>query len=141
MGQGRNAEVSARRSFAGWFGCLALFGMVGLMAGCDKLPASFRAKPPPPVPLTLPAADGRAAQIIIGDGFRYIVNRQALEQAKGRVMIRITRATAPELTYSDGLTAKKVAEAYCAGFNRGLNPSAVGRFSTPASWVFEWGCS
>lgn len=94
----------------------------------------------PKGPLTLPPADGRAAQIIIGDGFRYVVNRQALEQAKGGVMIRVTRATAPELTYSDGLTAKKVAEAYCAEFNRGLNPSAYGQFSTPASWVFEWGC-
>jgi len=98
------------------------------------------AVPQPPRPLTQPAADGRAAQIIIGDGFRYVVNRQALEQARGGVMIRITRATAPELTYSDGLTAKKVAEAYCAGYNRVLNPSAYGQFSMPASWVFEWGC-
>ena len=79
-------------------------------------------------------------QVIIGDGFRYFVNRRALEQAQGSVVMRITRATAPELDYSDGLTAKRVAEAYCAGFNRSLNPSAYGKFSTPASWVFEWGC-
>jgi len=92
------------------------------------------------VPLTLPAADGRAAEIIIGDGFRYVVNRQALAQAQGGVLIRVTRATAPELDYSEGLTAKKVAEAYCGGYNRSLNPSAYGKFSSPASWVFEWGC-
>lgn len=136
MGQGRSAEASAWRLWAALCGC----AVVLTMAGCDELPASFRAPPLPPVPLTQPAADGRAAQIIIGDGFRYIVNRQALAQAKGGVMIRITRATAPELTYSDGLTAKKVAEAYCAGFNRVLNPSAYGQFSNPASWIFEWGC-
>ena len=140
MRLGRNAEVAARRTLAQRFGGAVVLGLVGLMAGCDDLSTSFRAPPPPPVPLTLPAADGQAAHINVGDGFRYIVNRQALGQARGGVMIRITRATAPELTYSDGLTAKKVAEAYCAGFNRGLNPSAYGQFSTPASWVFEWGC-
>jgi hypothetical protein len=98
------------------------------------------AEPFPPRPLTLPAADGRAEQVVIGDGFRYVVNRQALSGAQGGVVMRITRASAPELDYSDGLTAKKVAEAYCAGFNRSLNPSAYGSFSTPASWVFGWGC-
>lgn len=98
------------------------------------------AEPLPQRPLAMPAADGRAAEILLGDGFRYIVNRRGLEQAQGGVVMRITRASAPELDYSDGLTAKKVAEAYCAGFNRGLNPSAYGKFSTPASWVFEWGC-
>ena len=92
-------------------------------------------------PLTLPAADGRAEQVVIGDGFRYVVNRQALQQAQGGVVMRITRASAPELDYSDGLTAKKVAEAYCAGFKRSLDPSAYGRFSAPASWVFGWGCT
>lgn len=140
MGPGRNAKDSTRWSLADGLGRAVFLGAACLLAACDDLPASFRAPPPPPVPLTLPAADGRAAQIIIGDGFRYVVTRQALEQAKGGVMIRITRASAPELTYSDGLTAKKVAEAYCAGFNRALSPSAFGRFSNPASWVFEWGC-
>jgi hypothetical protein len=140
MVPGRYAKNSTRWTLAVTLGRVASLGAACFLAGCDDLPASFRAPPPPPPPLTLPAADGRAAQIIIGDGFRYVVNRQALEQAKGGVMIRITRASAPELTYSDGLTAKTVAEAYCAGFNRALNPSAFGRFSNPASWVFEWGC-
>ncbi len=98
-------------------------------------------EPLPLLPLALPAADGRAEQVVIGDGFRYVVNRQTLQQAQGGVVMRITRASAPELDYSDGLTAKKVAEAYCAGFNRSLNPSAYGRFSAPASWVFGWGCT
>ena len=34
--------------------------------------------PVPPRPLTLPPADGRAAEIVIGDGFRYVVNHQGL---------------------------------------------------------------
>lgn len=140
MRLGCHAGLSARRNLAGGLGRLLMVTLAGFLAGCDELPASFRAAPLPAVPLTLPAADGRATQIIIGDGFVYVVNRQALEQAMGGVMIRVTRASAPELTYSDGLTAKKVAEAYCAGFNRALNPSAFGRFSNPASWVFEWGC-
>ena len=91
-------------------------------------------------PMTLPPADGRAAQIIIGDGFRYVVNLQGLDQSLGHVFLRVTRASAPEMDYSDGLTAKKVAEAYCAGFNRRLNPVAYGKFSAPASWLFEGGC-
>lgn len=94
----------------------------------------------PPRPMTMPAADGRAADVSIGDGFRYVVNQQALGQSLEGVILRVTRASAPELGYSDGVTAKKVAEAYCAGFNRGLNPVAYGKFSAPASWLFEGGC-
>jgi len=92
------------------------------------------------VPFALPPADGRASAVSIGDGFDYVVNLQALERAEGDVLLRVTRAVAPELTYSDGMRAKAVAEAYCAGFNRRLNPVALGAFSTPASWVFEGGC-
>lgn len=113
----------------------ALGGML-MMAGLASC-----GQPLPPRPMTLPAADGRAAPIIIGDGFRYVVNYQSLEQAGGKVVLRVTRATVPELDYADGLTAKKVAEAFCAGYNRALNPSAYGQFSAPASWVFEWGCA
>jgi hypothetical protein len=93
-----------------------------------------------PRPLTMPAADGRAADVSLGDGYRYVVNRQALGQSLEGVVLRVTRASAPELGYADGLTAKKVAEAYCAGFNRKLNPVAYGKFSAPASWMFEGGC-
>lgn len=112
-----------------------------LLAGCAAVPPSFARAPGTGQPLTLPAADGRAADVGIGDGFRYIVNRQALDQALGKVFLRVTRAGAPEMTYSDGLLAKRVAEAYCAEFNRELNPVAYGKFSTPASWLFEGGCT
>ena len=112
-----------------WF---CRLGLVLALAAC--------AGPVPPRPLTLPPADGRAAQIIIGDGYRYVVNHQRLDQSLGDVFLRVTRATAPEMDYSDGLTAKKVAGAYCAGYNRKLNPVAYGKFSTPASWLFEGGC-
>jgi hypothetical protein len=94
-----------------------------------------------PVPMTLPATDGRAHEVSIGDGFRYVVTLQALEQSLGGVVLRVTRASAPELDYSEGVTAKKVAEAYCAGFNRDLNTVAYGKFSAPASWLFEGGCA
>jgi hypothetical protein len=90
--------------------------------------------------MTLPIADGRAQEISIGDGYRYVVNQQALEQAYGKVFLRVTRATAPEMDYSEGLTASKVAEAYCAGYNRRVDPGAYGKFSVPASWLFEGGC-
>ena len=118
---------------------MVLVAMLGV-AGCDNLPDSFRRPPPPPPPLTLPPADGRASQIIIGDGFKYVVNYQSGMAARGKVFLRITRASAPELGYSDGLTAKRVAEAYCEGYNRPLNPVAFGQFSLPASWMFEGGC-
>lgn len=103
----------------------------GFLAACNA---------PELQPLTLPPADGRAAEIVIGDGFRYVVNYQGLDQSLGGVFLRVTRATPPEMDYSDGLTAKKVAQGYCAGFNRRLNPVAYGKFSTPASWLFEGGC-
>lgn len=107
-------------------------GLVLALAACSE--------PAPQRPLTLPAADGRAAEIVIGDGFRYVVNQQALAQSLDQVYLRVTRASAPELGYADGLTAKTVAEAYCAGFNRALDPVAYGKFSVPASWLFEGGC-
>ncbi len=97
--------------------------------------------PLPPGPLTLPPADGRAAEVGIGDGFRYVVNLQGLDQALGDVFLRVTRGSAPELGYADGLVAKKVAEAYCAEYNRKLDPAAYGKFSAPASWLFEGGCA
>ena len=112
-------------------------GLLALMFGLALTACS----PPNTAPMTLPPADGRAARIIIGDGYRYLVNYQGLAQARGKVFLRVTRATPPELDYSDGLVAKKVAQAYCAGFNRDLNPVAFGQFSAPASWMFEGGCT
>lgn len=94
----------------------------------------------PLLPKTLPPADGRAQEVRIGDRFTYVVTVQALDQALGHVVLRVSRASAPELTYADGLTARKVADAYCLGFNRILDPVAYGKFSAPASWLFEGGC-
>ena len=110
------------------------------LAACDDLPASFKRPPPPPPPLTLPPADGRAADIVIGDGYHYVVNYQGLEQSREKVFLRVARASAPELTYSDGLLAKQIAGAYCARYNRPLSPVAYGLFSMPAAWLFEGGC-
>ncbi|MBC7476610.1 MAG: hypothetical protein H7317_00770 [Pseudorhodobacter sp.] len=112
--------------------CLAL-------AACDSLPASFKRPPPPPPPLTLPPADGRQA-VLYNDGFDYVVNYQSLAQAREKVFLRVARNSAPDLTYSDGLLAKRVAEAYCARYNRPLNPAAYGTFSQPNAWLFEGGC-
>lgn len=120
---------------------LVLLATLLALTACDDLPASFGRPPPPPQPLTMPPADGRAHIIVPGDGFRYVVNQQGLEQARGKVLLRVARASAPELTYSDGMIAKKVAQAYCAEFNRVVNPSAFGLFSAPSSWLFEGGCT
>lgn len=114
---------------------LGVFALV--LSACNDLPDSFRR--PPPAPLTLPPADGRAA-ILWNDGFNYVVNYQALAQSREQVFLRVARASAPDLTYADGLLAKQVAEAYCAGFNRPLNPVAYGTFSQPNAWLFEGGC-
>lgn len=113
------------------------------LAGCAAaaLLLSACAEPAPRLPLTLPLPDGPAAEIRPGDGFRYLVSLQDMEQAQGGVLLRVTRASAPEMDYSDGLAAKKAAEAYCAGFNRHLARTAYGRFSSPASWMFEGGCT
>ena len=109
------------------------------LSACDSLPDSFKRPPPLPPKLTLPPADGRQA-ILYSDGFNYVVNYQALAQSREKVFLRITRDSAPDLTYSDGLLAKQVALAYCAGYNRPLNAAAYGTFSQPNAWLFEGGC-
>lgn len=113
------------------------------LSGCEVPPAlKAPPPPPPPPPLTLPLPDGRAANVQVeGDNYQYVVNYQALDQSQRNVFLRVARASAPELTYSDGLLAKKVALAYCALYNRQLNPVAYGMFSTPGAWVFEGGCT
>ena len=118
---------------------LAVVVLCLTLAACDTLPASFKRPPPPPAPLTLPPADGRQA-MLWQDGFNYVVNYQALSKAREKVFLRVARASAPDLTYADGLLAKQVATAYCAKFNRPLNPVAYGTFSQPNAWLFEGGC-
>ena len=93
----------------------------------------------PPQPMSMPPADGRAEQVQVGS-YRYDVGRQAVAAAQGQVVLRVTRAGGPDLDYSDGMTAKAVAVAYCGHYNRLLNPAAYGMFSAPASWIFEGGC-
>ena len=115
-----------------------LTGLIAVaLSACDDLPDSFKRSLPSP--LTLPPADGRQA-IIYRDGFDYVVNYQALAQSRLGVFLRIARNSAPDLTYSDGLLAKHVAEDYCARYNRPLNPVSYGTFSTPNAWLFEGGC-
>ncbi len=103
------------------------------VAGCDtqiQKPA-----------LTLPPADGRVELVSIGDGYTYAVTYQALAQSREGVFLRVTRNSAPDMHYSEGLAAKRAAEAYCAIYRRELNPVAYGIFSTPSSWLFEGGCT
>ncbi|MBI1172069.1 hypothetical protein GC209_11770 [bacterium] len=93
----------------------------------------------PPGPLTMPLADGREQTVRVSP-FTYVVNRRERGESRPGVMLRVTRVNARDLDYSDGLRAKKAVEAYCATFNRQLDPRAVGRFSTPNAWVFDGDC-
>ncbi|MEI6097182.1 MAG: hypothetical protein WCS20_02575 [Alphaproteobacteria bacterium] len=115
------------------------------LTGCSDLPDALKAPsarpiPAPPMALPLPPADGRAADITIGDGRTFLVLYRQIDQARGGVALRITRQGLPELTYSDGLLAKRVAVAFCDQFNRPLNQITGGKFSQPNAWVFEGGC-
>ena len=93
----------------------------------------------PQQPMSMPPADGRAEQVQL-NSHRYDVGRRDMAAAPGRMVLRVTRTGGPDLDYSDGLTAKAVASAYCGQYNRVLNPGAYGMFSAPASWIFEEGC-
>jgi hypothetical protein len=118
--------------------------IVALLAltGCSEMLQAPSARPiaAPPMALPLPPADGRVEQISIGDGRTYLVLYRHMDQARGGVAIRVTRQGPPELTYSDGLAAKRVAVAFCDQFNRPLNPITGGKFSQPNAWMFEGGC-
>ncbi|MEO6298140.1 MAG: hypothetical protein ABIV25_01480 [Paracoccaceae bacterium] len=92
-----------------------------------------------PQPMTMPPADGRA-ETVVHAPYRYVVGRQEMVQAAGRVSLRVTRDGGPDMDYSDGLVAKQVAEEYCAHYRRSLNHDAFGMFSAPASWIFDGGC-
>lgn len=107
---------------------LAACGGLGFLSGCASgLP-----------PGSVGQMDGM--KIALGETYRYDVVPQALSQALGGETLRVTRIAGPGLTYSDGLAAKKAAEAYCAGQGKALHPGAFGAFSMPASWLFEGGC-
>lgn len=87
-------------------------------------------------PLTLPLADGRG-RVVHRDPFDYSVSRT---QTAHGFEFRVTRM-GRDFDYSEGLTAKKAAEAFCAQFNRGFSATAMGRFSQPNSWVFDGDCA
>lgn len=90
-------------------------------------------------PLTMPMADGRDQPVQVS-GSNYVVNRRERGANRPGIDLRVTRVNGGDLDYSDGLRTKKAVEAYCATFNRPLDPRAFGRFSTPNAWVFEGDC-
>lgn len=87
-------------------------------------------------PLTLPLADARG-KVVHRAPFDYSVSRT---QTAHGFEFRVTRM-GRDFDYSEGLTAKKAAEAFCAEFNRGFSATAMGRFSQPNSWVFNGDCA
>lgn len=111
-------------------GVRALF-FVTLLAGCGSAVVTPRSK----MPLTLPPPDDRAQTVKVGVQ-SFVVSRQA----KDITALRVTRIDGRDLDYSEGAVAKKAAEAYCAEYNRGLDPAAMGRFSLPNAWVFGGDC-
>lgn len=88
-----------------------------------------------PEPVTMPQPDGRAQTVKLGMQ-RYVVNRQANDG----VRLRVTRLDGRDLDYAAGAKARKAAEAYCASYNRALDPAAIGRVSLPNAWVFGGDC-
>ena len=66
----------------------------------------------------------------------FVVNRQQ----NGATSLRVTRLNRRDLDYSDGALAKAAAQAYCAQYNRPLDPAATGRFSLPNAWLFGGDC-
>lgn len=88
-----------------------------------------------PTPLTMPPADGRG-QVVTATSQDFVVSRRA----NPTVTLRVTRVNGPDLDYSEGVVAKRAAQAYCASFNRALDPAALGRYSLPNAWVFGGDC-
>jgi hypothetical protein len=84
-----------------------------------------------PMPL---AASGPVA--ISQDGLGYIVDLQpSLTGAEMTVS-----AETGALAMDQGLAAKRVAEAFCAGRGAKIDRRALGRFDA-GSWVFNGGCA
>ena len=84
-----------------------------------------------PMPL---AASGPVA--VSQDGAGYIVDMQPT--TTGAQML--VTADAGPMGMDQGLTAKRVAETFCAGRGSRVAPSALGRFSA-GSWLFNGGCA
>ncbi len=92
--------------------------MLGALAGCVAGGNAMTAPPP-------------AKATVMLQGVEYLVVTET--------DLVLTRAQAA-MHYDEGLTAKQVAEAHCAGAGRSLNPGALGRFQS-GSWVFPGGCA
>lgn len=90
-------------------------------------------------PLTMPLPDGRDEVVALAPS-TYVVNRRAKSISTSGITIRITRKDGRDFDYSEGARAKAVAQAYCATYNRQLDPRAMGRFSLPNAWVFDGDC-
>ena len=86
---------------------------------------------PRPMPL---AASGPVA--ISQNGQGYIVDLQPT--SKGAQMT--VSAEAGGMAMDQGLTAKRVAEGFCAGRGGRVDPRSYGRFMA-GSWVFDGGCA
>ena len=86
-------------------------------------------------PMPMPLSASGPSEVLL-DGVAYLAE---LEPLSGDAQITVTRAGAA-LGMDEGLTAKRVATAFCAARGAGLDPSALGLFSQ-GSWVFDGGCA
>lgn len=84
-----------------------------------------------PMPL---AASGPVA--VSHDGLGYLVDLQPTG-AGAQMMVT---ADVGAMGMDQGLTAKRVAETFCAGRGSRLDPRALGRFSA-GMWQFNGGCA
>lgn len=84
-----------------------------------------------PMPL---AASGPVA--VSQDGAGYLVD---LQPTAGGAEITVM-AESGAMAMDQGLTAKRVAQAFCAGRGSRIDGRALGRFQAGA-WVFDGGCA
>lgn len=84
-------------------------------------------------PMSL-AASGPVA--VAHQGAGYIVD---LQPTTAGAQMTVS-AEAGAMAMDQGLTAKRVAEAFCGGRGQGIDPRALGRFVSGA-WVFNGGCA
>lgn len=95
---------------------------------------------PDPSPRPMPPATGAPFDLQLG-AVHYIITRSPLSSAPNGEVMRVYRTGTAALDYSEGLAAKTAAEAYCAEWNRELNPAAMGMFEPTGAWVFPGGCA
>lgn len=103
------------------------------LAGC--LPIEIP-QTPSKAPLSLPLVDGRPS-VVTRAPYDYQISRTATAHGFEFRVTRIGR----DFDYSEGLTAKKAALAWCQQFNRDFGATAMARFSQPNAWVFDGDCA